>query len=150
MKKITLLFVALMASGSVSATQFSQSGLLPVGTCNLLNEDVSINLTTGVVAGVSCTATRIAIAACHTAGMVKSRNVGTKVVQVDDGAGNMVDQTVSCAIGTADPDCAGTVVVGPGVANATTGRGTVTTTYPGGGATGCANAAVPETVANGL
>lgn len=146
MKKITLLLAGLMVSGMASAEPFSQSGPLRVGNCANLNEDVTINLTTGVVAGINCTAARVAVATCHTSGMVKSRTVGTKVIQVDDGAGNMVNQTVSCSIGAADPDCAGTPVTGPGIANATTARGTVTTTYSTGGGT-CASAAVPDAFA---
>ena len=105
MKKITLLLAGLMASGMASALPFAASGQLQVGVCNLLNEDVNLSLTTGVVAGVSCDATRVAIATCHTAGMVKSRNVGTKTIQVDDGQGGTTPQVVSCSIGAADPDC---------------------------------------------
>jgi hypothetical protein len=149
MKKITLLFAGLMISGMASAEPFAASGTLRMGNCNNLNEDVSINLTTGVVAGVHCSAQRVAIATCHTGGMVKSRTVGTKTIQVDDGAGNMVDQTVSCAIGAADPACAGTPVTGPGIANATTLRGTVTTTYSTGGGT-CNAASVPDAFAQTL
>lgn len=147
MKKITLLLVGLMASGLASAIEFNSTGQLQVGVCSNLNEDVNINLTTGVVAGVDCTANRVAFAACHTAGMVKSRNVGQKTIQVPDpdpnaAQGATVDQIVSCSIGAADPDCAGTTVSGAGIANATTNQGTVTTGYPGLGA--CADASVPD------
>jgi hypothetical protein len=148
MKKISLLVACLVASGMASAIEFPASGQLQVGVCNLLNEDVNLSLTTGVVAGVSCNANRVAIATCHTAGMVKSRNVGTKTIQVDDGNGNMVDQEVSCSIGAADPACAGTTITGAGIANATTRRGTVTTSYPGTGA--CTSAAIPDAFATSL
>lgn len=150
MKKITLLFAGLLASGLASAVPFASTGQLQMGVCNNLNEDVSINLTTGVVAGVSCTANRVAIAACHTAGMVKSRSVGQKTIQVPDtsagaAAGATVGQIVACSIGAADPDCTGTPVSGAAFATATTTRGTVNTTYPGGGA--CTTAARPDAVA---
>ncbi|MDM9653718.1 hypothetical protein QU755_20240 [Pseudomonas wenzhouensis] len=153
MKKITLLFVGLMASGLASAVPFASTGTLQVGVCTNLNEDVNINLTTGVVAGVSCTDNRVAIAACHTAGMLKSRNVGQKTIKVLDtseGAapGATVDEVVSCVVGTADPDCVGTPTSGAAVASATTTRGTVNTVYPNSGA--CKTAAVPDTVAAGL
>lgn len=148
MKKITLLLAGLMASGMASALPFAASGQLQVGVCNLLNEDVNLNLTTGVVAGVNCSATRVAIATCHTAGMVKSRNVGTKTIQVDDGNGGTTPTVVSCSIGTADPACTGTTITGAGIANATTLRGTVTTSYPGTGA--CTAASVPDGFASGL
>lgn len=142
MKKITLLLAGLMASGMASALPFSASGQLQVGVCNILNEDVNLNLTNGVVAGVDCSDTRVAIATCHTSGMVKSRNVGTKDVTTTDANGVETTATVSCSIGTADPDCSGTTVEGAGVANATTDRGTVTTSYPGSGA--CTAASVPD------
>lgn len=148
MKKITLLLAGLMASGVASALPFSASGQLQVGVCNLLNEDVAINLTTGVVAGVDCSATRVAIATCHTSGMVKSRNVGTKSVTTTAADGTTTTTTVSCSIGAADPDCSGTTITGAGIANATTDRGTVTTSYPGTGA--CTAASVPDAFAAGL
>lgn len=147
MKKITLLLVGLMASGMASAVQFSANGKLLMGECNLLNEDVSINLTTGVVAGVHCSPSRVAVAACHTAGMVKSRTVGTKEETTEDEDGEEVTTTVSCTISDADPDCEASNVTGASVANATTLRGTVSTGYPSGV---CASAAVPEAFAAGL
>lgn len=145
MKKITLLLAGLMVSGMASAQQFTASGQLQQGVCDNLNEDVALNLTTGVVAGVSCTVNRVALATCHTSGMVKSRTVGTKTIQVPDtsvgaAAGATVPQVVSCSVGTADPACTGTPVVGAGIANATTNRGTVTTSYPGSGACTAASA----------
>ena len=73
MKKITLLLAGLMASGMASAVPFSSTGLLTQTACPNLNENVTISLTTGVVAGVTCTTGRVAIAACATNGMVKSR-----------------------------------------------------------------------------
>lgn len=150
MKKITLLIAGLMVSGIVSAEPFAASGPLRQGNCANLNEDVTINLTSGVVAGVSCTALRVAIATCHTSGMVKSRTVGTKTIAgPNDAQGNPTTVTVSCSIGTADPACAGTPVTGPAIANASTTRGTVTNSYSTGGGT-CSAASVPDTFATGV
>ncbi len=147
MKKFTLLLAGLMACGMASAEPFSASGPLRQGNCTNLNEDVTLNLTSGVVAGVSCTNTRVAIATCHTSGMVKSRTVGTKSIPgPDDAEGNPTTVTVSCSIGAADPDCAGTPVTGPAIANASTTRGTVTTSYSTAGGT-CSSAAVPDAFA---
>lgn len=150
MKKIIVLFAGLVMSGLASAVPFASSGQLEMSVCNNLNENVTINLTTGVVAAVDCSDSRVAIAACHTAGMVKSRTVGQKTIQVpssDPNAapGATVDQVVSCTVGDADPDCANTQVNGAAFATATTTRGTVNTVYPGGGA--CTGVARPEAVA---
>ena len=152
MKKITLLLAGLMASGMASAVQFGATGLLTQTDCTNLNENVNINLTNGVVAGVSCTAGRVAIGGCHTTGMLKSRQAPRKTVQVPDtspGAapGATVDQQVSCTIGAADPACAPTPVTGAAVASATTNRGTVNTEFPN---TGACTVTVAEAVANGL
>ncbi|MFI8745063.1 hypothetical protein ACIGKL_07895 [Pseudomonas sp. NPDC077186] len=151
MKKISLAVAGLLFSGLASAVQLPSTGTVFQTVCSNLNEDVRINLTTGVVAGVSCTNARVALAACHTGGMQKSRSVGQKTitVQVDDGSGNMVDQqqTVSCSVGTADPDCATVAVTGAAVPSSTTNAGTVNNQYPG---TGACTVGVAETVANGL
>lgn len=154
MKKISLAVAVagLLFSGLASAIQLPASGTVFQTVCSNLNEDVSINLTTGVVAGVSCTAARVALSACHTAGMLKSRSVGQKTVQVADtseGAapGATVPQTQSCTVGTADPDCATVAVSGAAVPSATTNAGTVINQYPG---TGACVVGVAETVANGL
>ncbi len=151
MKKISLVVAGLFFSGMASAIQLPASGSVPVTTCNNLNEDVSINLTAGVVAGVSCTNARVALSACHTAGMLKSRSVGRKTINVDvgDGNGNITPTptVVSCTVGTADPACASVAIQGAAVPSALSTRGTVNTEYPG---TGACTVGVAETVANGL
>ncbi|MBS7690668.1 hypothetical protein I0E98_10150 [Pseudomonas lalucatii] len=123
MKKITLLLAGLMASGMASAVELTGTGgvVQRIGDCEtLLNEDVRVNLTSGVEAGVNCSATRIAIATCHTAG----RQVGRSAEVV-----------TACDV-EADPECEDTVevqtVTGPAMAYATTTRGTVISGYPGG------------------
>lgn len=151
MKKISIAVIGLMISGMASAIQLPSSGSVPVTTCDNLNEDVAINLTTGVVAGVSCTPARVALSACHTGGMLKSRSVGRKTINVDvtdptTGAVTPTPTVVSCTVGTADPACASVAVQGAAVPSATTTRGTVSTEYPG---TGSCTVAVAENVANG-
>ncbi|MBA1262398.1 hypothetical protein [Stutzerimonas stutzeri] len=153
MKKTTLFLASLMLSSLAWAVEFPASGQLEMDVCNNLNENVSINLTTGVVAAVDCDPTRVAIAACHTAGMVKSRTVGQKTIQVSDtsegaAAGATRDHVVSCTVGTADPDCEMTDVNGAAFATATTTRGTVNIAYPGNGA--CDGATKADTVAKTL
>lgn len=149
MKKISLALVAagMLFSGLASAIPLTSSGTVFQTQCTNLNEDVRINLTTGVVAGVSCNANRVALSACHTAGMLKSRSVGQKTVAGTDAQGNPTTTTVSCTVGTADPACATVAVQGAAVPSATTLAGTVNTQYPG---TGSCSATVAENVANGL
>lgn len=152
MKKISIAVAAMLFAGFASAIQLPASGSVPVTTCTNLNEDVSINLTAGVVAGVSCTAARVALAACHTAGMLKSRSVGQKTINVDvtDPATGVVTPTpttVSCTVGSADTACQSVAVQGAAVPSATSTKGTVNNQYPG---TGVCTVTVAETVANGL
>lgn len=135
MKKITLLLAGMMASGLASAVQITApSGqVTTTGACaTLLNEDVTINLTTNVVAGVNCSATRIAIAACHTAGRSTSRSA----------------QVTTCTDPLDNTTCTTTTntVTGPAMPGATTLRGTVTSAYPSGACT----AATAETQAGTL
>lgn len=138
MKNITLLLVGMMASGMASAVTFGTTGQLTQTDCTNLNENVTINLTSGVVAGVTCTSARVAIAACHSSGMLKSRQMPRKdvtedVTDPDTGAVSQVTTQVSCTIGDADPDCKATPVSGAAIASASTTRGTVNTIYPGTG-----------------
>lgn len=123
MKKITLLLAGMMASGMASAVTFDQSGSLKMTDCEpLLNENVSINLSTGVVAGVSCDATGIALAACHTSGRTTAREVEVLIASTDANAlpGTLVSQ---------DPKVYETAT-GPAVATGSTFQGTVVPLYP--------------------
>lgn len=133
MKKITLLIAGLMASGMASAVELDASGPVTVLDCTLLNEDVTINLTTGVNAGVDCSGTTIAMSACHTAGRVTSRSA-------------MIDESgAGCGPAPATP-CTGTLVSTPvegaAMPTATTAAGTVISQYPG---TGVCDATKAET-----
>lgn len=151
MKKISLAVAALLFSGAASAVQLGSSGLLNQVDCPNLNEDVSIRLTTGVVAGADCTATRVAFAACHTSGMLKSRSVTQKVVAgvgTDaEGEPNPDTTVTGCTVGEADPDCELVTVEGAQVPSSISTAGTVNNEYPG---TGECLVGVPEGVAQGL
>lgn len=131
MKKITLILAGLMASGMASAVQLPGSGLIPLTAANcdvLLNEDVRINLTTGVVAGATCTAVRVAIATCHTAGRQASRSANVKTCDTPDDPATPANEEVNCRD-------VSTPVTGPAMAGATSSRGTVTSAYPAGACT---------------
>lgn len=121
MKKIALLFVGLMASGAASALQFESTGPFRMTDCTLLNEDVTITLTTGVKAGVACdtTTNQIGIATCHIAGRTATRSAEKEeCVTNTDGT-----QTCTPVVET---------VEGPAMPTATTRFGTVRTEFPTG------------------
>ncbi|MGE6660168.1 hypothetical protein ACQKEK_05430 [Pseudomonas sp. NPDC077408] len=123
MKKLTLLIAGLMASGMASAVTFEQSGSLKMTDCApLLNENVQINLSTGVVAGASCNTAGIALAGCHTSGRTTAREVEVLVASPDPTAptGTMVSQ---------NPKVYKTAK-GPAVATGSTFQGTVVSLYP--------------------
>ena len=148
MKKIVALMVGLLVSGAsfaqVPTGTFPMGGTTPItnNICGLLNENVTINLSTGVNGGVDCSATRVALATCHTAGRTVSRSV---TVQTPVGCGVIPD-------GGTEEDivpCEGTNTVttsGAAMATATTLAGTVTPQYPGAG-TVCAPATALTTAA---
>lgn len=132
MKRITLLVAGLMVSGMASAVEFPSSGLLTQTQCTNLNENVSINLTTGVVAGVTCTAARVGIAACATNGMVKSRQA-LRRQQVDNTGPQPVTTEVACTTAGVG-GCREIPVTGAALAGASTVRGTTNTVFPNAGA----------------
>ncbi len=141
MKKLSIIIAGLMFSGAASAVQFAANGTLDQVACANLNEDVSVRLTTGVVAGINCRSgstnpaqpDRVAIAACHTSGMQKSRTVTQRT---DPPVAPSTTPTVvtGCTVGAADPGCAQVTVIGAAMPGATTLAGTVNVGYPGGGA----------------
>lgn len=144
MKKITLLLAGLMASSMASAVEFENSGLLTQTQCTNLNENVSINLTTGVVAGVTCTDTTVTVAACHTNGMVKSRQALRVPVTTQDAEGEDVVTETPCTAGTTG--CREIPVTGAAVAGASTTRGTTNTVFPN---AGVCNVELADTVSAG-
>lgn len=127
LSKLSILLLTLLTSGMTFAVQLDGPGTLLMTDCagDLLNEDVRINLTTGVVAGISCNANRIAIATCHEAGRRASRTANVRTCATEDDPDTPENEEAGCA----DTP---TTVEGPAMANATTIRGTVTTNYPAG------------------
>jgi len=150
MKKFSIVIASLMFSGAASAIQFPTSGLLIQQDCLNLNEDVRLNLTAGVVAGVNCRSNstnpllpnRVAIAACHTAGMLKSRSI----TQRTDTTVTPNVVVTGCVVGT-DAGCAVSTVSGASVPGATTLAGTVNIGFPG---TGSCTVGVADTAAGAL
>lgn len=125
MKKISFLLAGLLVSGFASAVQLTASGTIRIADCELLNEDVKINLTTDVVAGVSCNGRAIALTTCHTAGRTTSRSVPV-CIDADGDEDTGLEGKEDC---TTTPPA---VTTGPAMASATTLAGTVTSQYPNG------------------
>lgn len=144
MKKLALIAAGLMISGAALAVELDGSGEVLMTDCELLNEDVTINLTNGVVGGVSCSAQAIAISVCHTAGKTVNRTVGRKP---DTSVGAVSGATVDCTISSTDTACVATPVDGAAYPSASTVRGTVSNEYPG---TGACDATAAETAAGTL
>lgn len=131
MKKLSVLLMGLVFSGAAfsqvatGTVALTGTDFVRTNTCGLLNEDVRINLTTGVEAGVDCAANRIAMAACHTGGRTVSRS--TTVVTNAPCGGVNPDNSAQPACETATQ-----TVTGPAMAGASTANGTVISLYPGG------------------
>lgn len=149
MKKLSIVIAGLMFAGAASAVQFPASGLLLQQECANLNEDVRMNLTNGVVAGVNCRPAdgalpaRVAIAACHTGGMQKSRSTTRRVIP----ATQTEPETVVTGCATGSEGCTVVPVTGASMPGATTLLGTVNIAYPG---TGACTAVAAETQAGTL
>jgi hypothetical protein len=125
MKKIALVVAGILSSGVVHAVTFDASGSFRMTDCSLLNENVQINLSQGVRAGVVCNAaTGVAVGTCHVGGRTAAREVEILVASTDPNAapGTMVSQT---------PPVFETRR-GPVVATASTRQGTVVPLYPQG------------------
>lgn len=130
MKKVTLLLAGLMVSGIASAVQLTESDFVEMTDCNPLNENVRINLSAGVAAGVFCTDTVAALAACHTGGKVTQRTVAVKDVPANAETGVPAHIEPCTTVGT--DGCESRAVTGPAMPAASTALGTVNTQYPGG------------------
>lgn len=131
MKRITMVCAGLMISGAASAIQLPSSGAVAMNVCPPLNENVRINLSTGVVAGVTCSQTSVALSACHSTGKVTTRSVPVRTVAADATTG-VPEHLENCTIDANDATCVLTPVTGPAMPAATTRLGTVNTQYPGG------------------
>ena len=137
MKKIAMVFAGLIASGTAigAPVTFTQSGDYTMDNClnadglSLLTQDITITLSTGVVAGVDCVVNtldnskHIAVATCHSSGVTANR--------------------------TADHDndvnTAPTAVTGAAYPAASTRAGTVQNSYPDSGDCSSANAGTVAT-----
>jgi hypothetical protein len=136
MKKVSLLVVALIFSGAAAAeTQLASSGQLRLGDCPTpgpLSEDVRITLTTGVVAGFDCNATRVVMSACHTAGRVTSRSAYVNI-PADCDPGQTDNTAADFCTSTNVPEG----VSGPAFPTANSLTGTVSVRYPTADTAGC-------------
>lgn len=136
MKNFSVIVAGLMFSSFASAITLEQTNdaaarTITMVACPLLNEDVIVSLTGGVVGGAQCNDTVIGLAMCHTAGRQTARS------QPLDGDG------LSCtlpATGAAANGCTVQQVTGAQYPSATSLTGTVVSQYPGGGACTAARA----------
>lgn len=136
MKKFALIIAGVLATSVAHAVQYDASGAFRMTDCELLNENVQVNLSAGVRAGVICNvATGVAIGTCHVGGRTAAREVEILVeAPLPATPGTMISQT---------PPVFETRT-GPVVATASTRQGTVVPLYPAG--TAC-TAAIAETQA---
>jgi aconitase B len=147
MKNIKLALLAglfVVASGNAVAADvpLAATGTIKTTDCALLNENVQINLTSGVQGGVSCSDTAVAITTCHTAGRITSREVEKlNCVAVDPD-----DATKGETCTSFTPNKQYETKSGPAMPTATTLAGTVANEYPG---SGICDAAAAVSVAAG-
>lgn len=144
MKKILFLALTVAMAGTALAEDvvLSTDNNFTVKTtdCELLNENVKINLTSNVVGAVSCNENAIAIATCHTGGRTASREVELLDCVTDAGTG-----VETCSSRTPKEY---ETQSGAAVAAANTVAGTVISKYPG---TSCdAAGATATTVSAGM
>ncbi|UUY08520.1 hypothetical protein LRS11_00275 [Pseudomonas sp. J452] len=95
MKKLSIFAACMLLAGAAQATvTYDVSGKLAVSDCpdGLLSEDVSINLSSNVMAGVECNASQVSIGTCSVSGRTTSRTVEdlncTSAAGPDDRFGN--------------------------------------------------------------
>jgi hypothetical protein len=115
MKKIALIIAGVMVTGMAQAATktLTDSGNLLAQDATMLNEDVTINLSSNVVAGIAYdNLTEIVIATCHEGGRTVARNV-------------TVTSTVNNVTTTST-----TIKEGAEMPTATTLQGTVIKEYP--------------------
>ena len=130
MKKITMTAIGLaclMSAASASAQQLGGgSNNFTMVDCSLLNADVTLMLTGGVIGGVTCDATTdlaVGLSLCHTSGLTLERSA--KYAN-----GETMSSGDACVEATAGEGCVETVT-GSAFPSASTVKGTVATRYPG-------------------
>lgn len=126
MKKELIFGLAMLPTVVMAAgTAITGSTIVTANNCSLLQDDLTVQLSTNVVGAFSCdttsTPTKFAVSACHTAGRTSSR---TSTVFLPDGCGGT--STVVCTGTTAS------TVTGAVVPNATTLGGSMKMSFPGG------------------
>jgi hypothetical protein len=125
-KKLSILSLSMVPALAFAAgTAMTGSTTVTANNCTLLQDDLKIGLSSGVVGGYSCdsvTTNTISISSCHTGGRVTSR---TSTVQLPSGCGG-TNTAVPCT-GTTASTVSGTVVP-----SATTAGGSMTNNFPGG------------------
>lgn len=130
MKKITMTAISLaclMAVGTTSAQELTGgSNKYTMVTCSLLNADVTLMLTGGVVGGITCdpdTNLAIGMSLCHSSGLTLERSAKYN-------AGETMSDGTACVEATAGAGCVETIT-GSAYPSASTVKGTVATRYPG-------------------
>lgn len=125
MKKIALIVFGLVTAGNVLAADVvlntENKFTVKTSDCELLNENVKINLTSNVVGAVSCNDKAVAIAVCHTGGRTTSREVEQFDCTTTDGVEECTSKTPKEYKNS----------TGAAVAAANTIAGTVISKYPG-------------------
>lgn len=91
-----LLYVLAIAAGSMLTTQAYSAPIAVGGTttitpdatdCPVLDNNVKVQLSDGVVAAYNCTTTSFQAGACHNQGTNKEQTVDCSYKEVDDGTG---------------------------------------------------------------
>lgn len=148
MKKLSLFAASMLLAGVAQATvQYEVSGVLAVSDCpaGLLSEDVRVNLSSNVQAGIECNASQVAIGTCSVSGRTTSRTVEnfdcTSAPGPDDRFGNPT--TVETCVPFNPPQY--TETTGAVIYTGSSGQGTIVPQYDG---VSC-SAGAAETAAQG-
>lgn len=134
MKSLAIFAGCMMLATAAQATvQYTVSGRLAVSDCpaGLLSEDVRINLSTNVHAGIECNASQVSIGTCSIAGRTTSRTVEemncTSEPGPNDRFGNAT--TVETCVPFDPPQF--TETTGAVIYTGSSGQGTIVPSYPG-------------------
>lgn len=118
-KELSILSLALAPALGMAGT-LTATGAVRTTDCSLLQDNLTIQLSSGVQAGWICNTTTtntLSIAACHTSGRIASRSA----------------TATNCGTGTASAQCTTvtTTATGAVVPAATTGGGSMQFRFPG-------------------
>lgn len=98
---------ALVASGVSAAGTVVSGGVIAQSSCDLISEDVSVSLSTGVVGAYDCNpdTDAIKVATCHQNGQRASRKITcVKVGEQDDANSTPIYNVSSCTAAGAEVD----------------------------------------------